>query len=187
MFYAGLYPDRIKKLVNLDIVRMNVTIPATIDVRLRKTVGKLLKYEDEIIAGYEKSISYEEAVRKGIEGSFGSLNEQACDVMYKRGLKKVDGGYVFRRDRRLLAAPLAFYPKEDQIFLAQRVTADVLIIKFTDGPYFEPVEEYIQHVEALKTKSKNVRYVEIDGPHHTHLTHPERVGPIISEFFNIPD
>lgn len=182
MFYAGLYPDRVLKLINLDIVRMNVTIPETIDVRLRKTVGKLLKYEEEIVGGYEKPISYEEAVGKGIDGSFGSLNEEACEVLYKRGLKKVGEGYVFRRDRRLLAAPLSFYPKEDQLIMASKVTADVLIIKFTEGPYFEPVEDYLEHVEALKRNSKNVQYVEVEGQHHAHLTHPERIAPIISRF-----
>jgi hypothetical protein len=48
--------------------------------------------------------------------------------MLKRGLKKVNGGYVFSRDRRLHAAPLSFCPKQE-VILAEKVTADVLIIK----------------------------------------------------------
>ena len=97
---AGVFPERVEKLVMLDIARTSTTIPEMIDHRLRKTTEKLLKYEEAIIAGPEKPISYEEAVEKGIKGSFGSLNEEACHIMYKRGLKKVDGGYVFARDRR---------------------------------------------------------------------------------------
>ena len=182
MFYSGLYPERVEKLINLDIVRLNVTLPETVDIRLRKTIGKLLKYEREIIAGEEIPMTYEEAVEKGIQGSFGSLDRKACNILYKRDLKKVDGGYVFSRDRRLLAAPLSFYPKEDMLVLARKVTADVLIIKFTEGPYFEDPAEYAEHIEMLKTSSKDVRYIEIEGTHHAHLTHPERIVPIISEF-----
>lgn len=180
--YAGIYPEKVVKLVNIDIVRVTATIPETMDIRLRKTIGKLLKYETATISGPEKPMSYDAAVEKSINGSFGSLNRKACDVLFKRGLKQVDGGYVFRRDRRLLAAPLSFVPKPDQLILASKVTADVLIIKFTDGPYFESREDQMEHVEALKKGAKSVRYVEVEGNHHAHLTNPERIAPIISDF-----
>lgn len=182
MMYAGIYPEKVVKLVNIDIVRVTATIPETMDIRLRKTIGKLLKYETATISGPEKPMSYDAAVEKSINGSFGSLNRKACDVLFKRGLKQVDGGYVFRRDRRLLAAPLSFVPKPDQLILASKVTADVLIIKFTDGPYFESREDQMEHVEALKKGAKSVRYVEVEGNHHAHLTNPERIAPIISDF-----
>ncbi|EFX76294.1 hypothetical protein DAPPUDRAFT_306263 [Daphnia pulex] len=184
MMYAGIYPDKVDKLIQLDIVRVETTKPESIDYRLRKTVGKLLKYEAEIIAGPEKPFSYEEAIEKCIGGTFGSLDKKACDILFKRGLKKVEGGYVFRRDRRLLAAPLSFAPKEDQLILARKVTADVLIIKCSDGPDFETAENSLEHVEALKTNAKRVQYVIVEGRHHTHLTNPELVAPIITEFFN---
>ncbi|KAK4020211.1 hypothetical protein OUZ56_002209 [Daphnia magna] len=163
---------------------VTTTRAETMHLRLRKTVGKLLKYEAAITNGPEKPISYDTAVEKSINGSFGSLDKKACEIMLKRGLKKVNGGYVFSRDRRLHAAPLSFCPKQDQIVLAAKVTADVLIIKFTEGPYFESVEDQVEHIEALRKSSKNVRYVEIEGKHHTHLTHPERIANIISDFFN---
>ena len=63
--------------------------------KLRKTVGKLLKYEAAIVAGPEKPITYEAAVEKCISGTFGSLDSKASEIMLKRGLKKVEGGYAF--------------------------------------------------------------------------------------------
>lgn len=182
MLYAGIFPEKVEKLVNIDIVRVTTTRAETMDLRLRKTIGKLLKYEAAIKGGPEKPISYEEAVERSIRGSFGSLDRKSCEIMLKRGLRKVDGGYVFSRDRRLHAAPLSFVPKQDQIILATKVTADVMIIKFKEGPYFESVEDQLEHIEALKKSSKRVRYIEIEGKHHTHLTHPERVAKIISDF-----
>lgn len=183
MLYAGIFPEKVDKLVNIDVVRAITTTTETVDRRLRNVVEKLLKFEDSIISGSEKPISYETAMERNISGTFGSLDEEACEILFKRGLKQVEGGYVYRRDKRLLTAPLSFYPKEDQLLLARKVTAEVLIIKFSDGPYFEPPEYYLEHVEALKANSKRVLYVEVEGKHHTHLTHPERVAPIISEFF----
>lgn len=183
MLYAGTFPERVEKLVCLDVIRSIPTLTETLDRRLRKAVGKMLKYEDAILAGPEKPISYEMAVERTVSSTFGSINEKACDILFKRGLRKVDGGYVFARDRRLLTAPLSFIAKEHQLVLAHKVTADVLIIKCSEGPYFETPEDYLEHIEALKTKSKNVRYVHVEGKHHVHLTEPERIAPIISEFF----
>lgn len=184
MLYAGVFPEKIDKLVCLDLARAEVTRPKTVAYRLRKTVGKLLKYEAAIIAGPEKPFSYEEAIEKSITGTFGSLDENACHILFKRGLKQVEGGYVFRRDRRLMAAPLCLTPKEDMLEMAKEVTAAVLVIKFAQGPNFESPENFMEHVETLKTKAKSVRYIEVEGAHHVHLTHPERVAPIISDFFN---
>lgn len=184
MLYAGIFPEKVDKLVNMDLVRVLTTRPETMDVKFRKTVYKLLKYEKSIFEGPEKPMSYAAAVKKCIDGSSGSLDEDACRILFKRGLEEVDGGYIFRRDRRHLAASLGFAPKKDQLILAGKVTADVLIIKFTSGPYFEPPEDYLEHVEALKANAKRVRYIEVEGLHHAHLTNPERVAPIISEFFN---
>jgi len=184
MVYSGIFPDRVEKLICLDLIRATPTRTETVDLRLRKTVKKLLQLEKAIIAGPEKPMSYEEAVEKTVSGTLGSLDEQACDILFKRGLKKVDGGFVYSRDRRLLAAPLSFIPKKDQLILAQKVLADVLIIKYSDGPYFESVEEYLEHVEALKSgKAKIVKYVSVPGKHHAHLTNPENVASIIADFF----
>lgn len=183
MLYAGTFPEKVDKLVCLDVVRSIPTITEKIHLRMRKAVGKLLRYEDAIIAGPERPISYEKAVERSITGTFGSLDEKACDILFKRGLKKIEGGYVFRRDLRMLAAPLSFISKEDQLHLARLVTADALIIKCSEGPYFEDPEAYLEHVEAMKTRARSVRYVEVEGKHHVHLTHPERVAPIITEFF----
>lgn len=184
MLFAGTFPEKVDKLVCLDVVRVIPTKTETIDLRLRKAVNKLLKLENAILAGPEKPMSYEVAIDKCVTGTFGSLDKKACDILFKRGLRKVaEDGYVFSRDRRLLAAPLSFIAKEHQLFLAHKVTADVLVIKFSEGPYFEAPEDYEEHIEALKTKSKRVQYVQVEGMHHTHLTNPASVAPIISDFF----
>ncbi|KZR99235.1 Serine hydrolase, partial [Daphnia magna] len=84
MLYAGVFPEKVDKLVNIDIVRVTTTRAETMHLRLRKTVGKLLKYEAAITNGPEKPISYDTAVEKSINGSFGSLDKKACEIMLKR-------------------------------------------------------------------------------------------------------
>jgi len=71
------------------------------------------------------------------------------------------------------------------LVLARRVNADVLLIKYKDGPLFESLEAYEEHLAALReSKAKMVDYVQVEGQHHTHLTNPELVAPFICDFFN---
>jgi len=184
VFFAEIFPEQVEKLVMLDIVRAQTTFPETMGNRLRKSTNVILKQEEAIIAGPEKPCSYETALKRSIMGSFNSLDVTACNALFTRGLTKVADGYVFNRDRRLRAAPLDFAPKDDQVILARNVTAEVLIIKCRDAPYFESPEYYEEQVEALRTNSKSLQYVHVDGNHHCHLTHPERIAPLITAFFN---
>jgi len=185
LLYAEIFPEKVEKLVLLDIVRVEITRPETIGLRLRKSTISILKEEQAINSSAEKPCNYEVAIKRAIRGSGNSLDEKACEVLFSRGLAKVAGGYVFRRDRRLRAAPLDFAPKEDQLVLAKRVTAEVLIIKCKDGPYFESPQCYSEQIEALKTKSKKIEYHEVEGHHHVHLTHPQRVAPLIFAFLSM--
>lgn len=161
LLYAEIFPEKVEKLVLLDILRIETTRPATIGIRLRKSTTSILKEEQAIKSGAEKPCSYEIALKR----------------------TKIGDGYVFRRDRRLRAAPLDFAPKEDQLVLAKQVTAEVLIIKFKNGPYFESPQCYSEQIEALKSKSRKFEYHQVEGYHHAHLTHPKRVAPLISAFF----
>ncbi len=102
----------------------------------------------DILAGPEKPCDYAAAVRRNVAGSGGSLDEAACALLFRRGLRRHGAGYVFSRDRRLRAAPLLFAPLEDQLLLARRVTCRVLIIKFSQGPYFESRKAYDEQVRS---------------------------------------
>ena len=184
LIYSGIFPEKVDKLLLLDIIRASPTRPNEISYRLRKTVGVLLKEEEAIKAGPEKPCSYETAVKRNIIGTGGSVDKKACDILFSRGLKEVEGGFVFRRDRRLMAAPLTFIPKEDMQIISKQITAEILVIKFTGGPYLDSVEDYIEQAELLKTSSKSFNYVKVPGKHHVHLTNPQSIAPMISDFFN---
>ena len=182
--YSHIDSEKVDKLVSIDAVRAPVTYPETISKRFRKAVDTLLKHETFIISGKgETPRSYEWFVKRHIEGTAGSLDEKACDVLFKRGLQQVDGGYVMRRDRRLLAAPLHYVGKGESLAQARDVTCHLLIIK-TSWPFFDTEEDVLEQIEALKTKSKSFHLVEIEGPHHIHITQPERIAPMITKFFN---
>jgi len=184
LLFAQIFPEKVEKLVLLDIVRVETTRPETIGIRLRKSVNTILKEEEAIGAGHEKPCSYETALKRTIRGSGNSLDAEACKILLSRGITEVDGGFIFRRDRRLRSAPLDFAPKEDHLILATKVTAEVLIVKSKDGPYFESPECYAEQIEALRTNSKKLEYVEVEGKHHVHLTHPQRIAPHIFKLFS---
>jgi hypothetical protein len=70
MMYAGVFPDKVDKLVCLDVVRVIPTKTETIHLRLQKATHKLLKLENAIIAGPEKPMSYADAVERCVMGTF---------------------------------------------------------------------------------------------------------------------
>lgn len=134
-------------------------------------------------SGPDHPSSFESLIEKHIKNTAGSLNEEACRILFERGLKQVGDGYALRRDPRLLAAPLSYNPKEENLSMARKITSDILIIKST-WKFHEKDEDVVEHLEALKTSSKSFRFVEVDAPHHVHLTHPQLVAPLISELFS---
>lgn len=56
-------------------------------------------------------------------------------------------------------------------------------IKATDSPFYERKIYYDQVVEILKTNPEFELH-NVEATHHLHLTHPELVAPIITNFIN---
>ena len=88
-----------------------------------------------------------------------------------------------RRDLRLLAAPLHLVGKGESLAQARNITCEMLVIK-SKWPFFDNDEDVKEQLEALKTNTKSFRYVEVDALHHVHITHPELIAPLSSDFFN---
>ena len=82
-----------------------------------------------------------------------------------------------------MAAPLHLVGKQESLAQARNLTCEVLIIK-SNWPFFDNDEDAKEQIEAMKTNTKSFRYVEIDALHHLHVTHPELIAPLISDFFN---
>ena len=43
---------------------------------------------------------------------------------------------------------------------------------------------FCDQIEAMRTNAASLEYLEVEGKHHAHLTHPERVAGPISRFLS---
>jgi len=124
--------------------------------------------------------SFSEAVRaRKISGP--DLTEEALHLLVDRGTETCGDGVQFRHDPRI-ATPSRrrFTEQQVQAFL-RAVECAVLAIRPRSG---WPLPEEI--VASRLGCLRRVETVEVDGGHHVHLTHPERVAPAVLKFLTEP-
>ncbi|SFW54012.1 alpha/beta fold hydrolase [Luteibacter sp. UNCMF366Tsu5.1] len=113
--------------------------------------------------------SIEDAARARAMAS--GLDAYLAHPIVERGLREVEGGYSWRSDPRL-SRPTAIRLAETQIMalLLGLAAPTSLLLARPHPPYLEP--------EALQVRIDcvdDIRVTHMDGGHHLHLEHPERV------------
>jgi hypothetical protein len=74
-----------------------------------------------------------------------------------------------------------FY-QEVSVELAKRMDMPYMVIKADKAPYWEKKEYHEEVVNVLKENNKNFEYHLVEGTHHLHLTKPEKISGLMSEF-----
>jgi pimeloyl-ACP methyl ester carboxylesterase len=117
----------------------------------------------------------EAAVRARMRGS--DLDQNAARVLVERAIEVTAQGVRFRHDPRL-TTPSRVRLTEPQVhaFLAA-TSCPVLLIRARAG---WPVPD--EAVAARLGAIPDAHAVEVEGGHHVHLTHPDRVAPLIHGF-----
>ena len=178
MLYASLYPEKVNKLISLDVAK-------PFAVSMEKLPGIMKTIMDQMIEFSEAepiTVTYEQARETLIDNYKGSINEKAADILLVRALKKTgEDAYEFSNDMRILLRTLTL--SEDQIkILVRNITCPFLIIRAKNGLKNFSEELLREYLDIYRSNSQDFRYVEIEGTHHVHLTHPERVALHIRQF-----
>jgi pimeloyl-ACP methyl ester carboxylesterase len=119
--------------------------------------------------------SLEAAVAARCRGT--DLDPKIARDLVERSVTATDGGVRFTFDPRLRSrSRWRFTELQVEAFLAA-IDCPVLAVRASSG---WPVPE--DRVESRLRAIPDVRRVDIDGGHHVHLTHPERVAPTVLEF-----
>ncbi|XP_069685868.1 probable serine hydrolase [Periplaneta americana] len=180
--YSANFPEHVEKYVALDTVKSFETGPGR---RLKKHgeyLDEFLKIES-LDPNSKPSYTYDETVNI-LHKSIGNwANKESCEILTRRGtIRQNDGRYVFSRDPRLKIIISLLYTKSYVLHLAANVSCEVLNITAKQGVNFETPEEHQKFFEIIKKSAKRYEYHSVEGVHHVHLDHPERVAPIISKF-----
>jgi pimeloyl-ACP methyl ester carboxylesterase len=107
------------------------------------------------------------------------LDPSSARLLVDRGVEAADDGVRFTFDPRLRTrSRWRFTEKQVRAFLAA-IDCPVLAIRAASGWPF-PEDQMRDRFAVIPELTRE----EVEGGHHVHLTHPERVAPIVGRFLS---
>jgi pimeloyl-ACP methyl ester carboxylesterase len=165
-------PGRIAKLVLLEGAGPLTTPPEEAPTLLRRAL------EDERrIIGTTTRIHPDlgSAVAARCRGT--DLDPASARVLVERSVEAVAGGLRFTFDPRLKTRSRWRFTEEQVLAFLAVIDCPVLAVRAASG-WPVPEEQMKMRLDAIP----DVTRVEVEGGHHVHLTHPERVAPSVLAF-----
>jgi pimeloyl-ACP methyl ester carboxylesterase len=168
-------PDRIDRLALLEGFGP-YTRPAE---DAPKQLASAIRSELELNANSSRVFpSFEAALAARLADS--GLDSSSARLLVERGTRVEEGGVRFTHDPRLKTKSRLRLTEEQALAYLEMIRCPVLLIHATDG-FRYPDGIVARRFEAVA----DIKRTEVEGGHHVHLTHPERVAPIIREFFGV--
>ena len=85
----------------------------------------------------------------------------------------------------MLPAITRFGIEEQRKIIKGRLKCHLKIVKAKQGPLYEPVEWLEEFKAMYQTQCASYEYDEsVAGTHHFHMHNPEKVAPIVNEYFS---
>nr|XP_014094738.1 probable serine hydrolase [Bactrocera oleae] len=185
--FAAIFHDKVDMVIGLDALKPHQRLPASVVRSMETRMDGFIK-EDERNQSNEEppSYSYDELIERIFIGTFHSINKDLCKHMLARSIQKSEKypeKYFFCRDRRLKFYNYVVGTQEICVEMAKRIECPYLFIKARQSSYFEDKKYYDEVLAILQTKP-SFEYFEVDGSHHVHMNHPERIIGPINDFIN---
>ena len=160
MLFAATFPERVDKLVLIEggapLIAAPDDAPATLAQALldrRSLRGK----SGRVFAQRAK------AIKERSQG-FTKISVAAAEVLARRSLREVSGGFQWHADQRLKGASELRFTADHVRAFARRVEAPVLLFLADDGP-FGRLPIYEEMIRLLP----DIQVVRMTGGHHLHL------------------
>jgi len=184
---AATYPDKIERIISLDVIQQLPAPAKYLPMRLRSVMDDF----QSILTKLDRPpvcITYEQARQKYVESYDGSITAKDADVLLIRGLaKKGPDQYYFTRDLRNVIRPYIFtdFTLEQVRSFSKNISCPLMIIKARRNFSLKLLKEYEDEVLSLyKQSSPDFRFIEVEGTHHVHLGAAHIVAPHICNFLN---
>jgi pimeloyl-ACP methyl ester carboxylesterase len=169
---AAAAPERVERLVLIEGIAPLSSPPAEMADRLARS----LREEERLRQALPRAFpDLEGAVTARMVGS--DLDRESARVLVQRATVRAHGEVHFTHDPRLKIPSRVRLTEEQVLALLGAIRCPVLAFRAREGWPFPSVE-----LAARLAAIPEVTAVEVDGGHHVHLTHPERVAERIREF-----
>lgn len=173
---AGTFPERIDRLALIEGLWPEPQNPADAPEQLARSILEGRALTNRPLTLYP---DYESATMARERGMF-PLSKQAASVLTERGLKKVEGGFCWSTDQRLLAPAAVKLTQEHVQAFSARISAPIKLILGEDGiPKLFP-----RYTEALPM-FPNLDLDVVPGGHHLHMEQEvDSVADMLQVFLN---
>ncbi len=172
---AGTFPDRVDRLVLLEGAGPLAAEASKAPAQLAAAL------EDEARAASASARifpSLDAAVEARLRDS--DLERGAAQLLVERGTVEAEGGVRFTHDPRLRSRSRLRLTEDQVLAFLAAISCPVLALRALQGwPFPEDL------VAARLATIRHLETAEVEGGHHVHLTHPERVAPLINTFFSV--
>jgi pimeloyl-ACP methyl ester carboxylesterase len=184
MVYAGVRPERIRRLVNLEGFGMPATVPAMAAGRYAKWMDELKKFH----RGEVTMLAYDSAdgVARRLMKTNPRLPQDKADWLARQWAREnAQGQWVIQGDpAHKLNGPL-LYRVDEVLEIFKRISMPVLAVEATESSldqWFKGAYTLEQHHERLKVIAQ-VEVVRIsEAGHMLHHDQPARVAGLIERF-----
>lgn len=75
-------------------------------------------------------------------------------------------------------------PQEVTLEMVKRMQMPYLFIKATNSPYYEDKAYFRETIQAMRKHNPNFEWHLVEGTHHLHLTHPNSISKIVTNFID---
>jgi pimeloyl-ACP methyl ester carboxylesterase len=180
---AGLFPDRVEKLIALEGIGPHISFSADdwiqqtrqFFVQEKKRLQSLSQKADdsynqetELKTPQKKKgyASVEEAVNARIKGNItGAIDEDAVRLLCRRGLMPVGQDWIWRTDPRLLWPSPMRFQEAHILALFRCITAPVLVV-LAEGSHLMRQSYLAERLQSLPHQT----YLTFSGDHHFHMS-----------------
>jgi len=165
-------PGRVRRLVLIEGAGPLATPPEEAPTLLRMALEDERKVASASAKIHPDLASAVAARRHGTD-----LDPRSARLLVERSTEAVDGGVRFTFDPLLRTRSRWRFTEEQALAFLGGIDCPVLAIRARSGWPFP--EDYMR--SRLATIPRLNR-IEVDGGHHVHLTHPERLVPAVLDF-----
>jgi len=168
----SVVPDRVERLVLLEGFGPLSDAPENAPIGL----AKALEQEAGILGEEGRVFPSMDAAAQARQRN-SDLDPDSAWLLMERGTEKVRDGVRFTHDPRLKTRSRTRFTEDQVLAFLRSITCPVLAIRASQGWPF-PEDLVAQRKKAIS----NLKFMEVEGGHHVHLTHPERVAPLVADF-----
>lgn len=180
--FTALFPKQVTALVSLEYIQPKQTSINIMQQNVHMLFkGEQLRKQEPIV------YSEEEAIERLIKAkaSFGfaaSVDNDAAYILLPRSARQVEGGYVWTHDPRARPNFQVLFGDVWHKYISS-IKCPVMIITASQGIYSAKVQHVFSPTfDIYRNNAKWFNAVKVDGSHHVHLTHPERVAEPLLTF-----